>query len=292
VLWDKSILNALNGIVYAYSWYLDIACKNWEALVSDDYKTVMPLTGNKKYGFSYLFQPFFIQQLGVFSSERLNERILNEFLAAIPAKYRFVEINLNIFNNVLIPSTNFKKNLTHELDLIPSYTNLQKSYSENTRRNIKKAETEGITISKRANPEEVIKLFRKYKGREIKHWGDEHYKILLKLMTACMQRSSGYCWGAYSKEKKLMAGAFFADTNHKVIFLFSAAHDEARKNGAMSYLIDRFIHENAQRNLTLEFEGSNNPNLARFYKSFGSKECVYLQFKKNNLPWFAKLLKK
>lgn len=67
--WDDCIKQSPNGNVYALSWYLDIVHPRWEALVEDDYVSVMPLTGNRKCGISYPFQPFFVQQLGVFSKE-------------------------------------------------------------------------------------------------------------------------------------------------------------------------------------------------------------------------------
>jgi hypothetical protein len=66
----NAIARSFNGIVYAYSWYLDIVSPGWDALVKDDYKSVMPLTWRKKYGIKYLYQPFFTQQLGVFSSDK------------------------------------------------------------------------------------------------------------------------------------------------------------------------------------------------------------------------------
>jgi hypothetical protein len=66
----------------------------------------------------------------------------------------------------------------------------------------------------------------------------------------------------------------------------------AKKTGAMFFLINNFIREYARKKVTLDFEGSNLPGLARFYTGFGSEEYVYLQIKKNNLPklirWFKK----
>ena len=57
IKWDACIDTASNGLVYAYSFYLDSMAKNWDALVLGDYEAVMPLTWNKKYGFYYLYQP-------------------------------------------------------------------------------------------------------------------------------------------------------------------------------------------------------------------------------------------
>ena len=42
--WNECIKNSFNGIVYAYSWYLDIVNEEWEALVDENYTRVMPLT--------------------------------------------------------------------------------------------------------------------------------------------------------------------------------------------------------------------------------------------------------
>src|SRR4030043_203599 len=52
--WDESIKKAFNGIIYAYSWYLDIVSPGWEALITEDYKKVMPLTGERHYFFVVL----------------------------------------------------------------------------------------------------------------------------------------------------------------------------------------------------------------------------------------------
>ena len=54
--WDSCIARSVNGIVYAYSWYLDIVAENWDALIGDDYQAVFPLPHNVKYGISYIYQ--------------------------------------------------------------------------------------------------------------------------------------------------------------------------------------------------------------------------------------------
>jgi hypothetical protein len=283
--WDECINNSFNGIIYAYSWYLDIVCPKWEALVENDYERVFPLTAKNKSGINYLSQPFFTQQLGVFSKNKLNEEIVGEFISKIPSKYKFVEINLNTFNKLDITKFNIKPNLTHELDLIPSYETLYHSYSDNSKRNIKQAAGFGLKYSSEINADEIITIFRQNRGKEIHTLKEKDYLILKKIISTCLYKKIAHIKGIRTKEGKLCAGAVFIESNKKVIFLFSATNDEARSAGGMSFLIDSFIRDNSQRNLTLDFEGSNDPNLARFYKSFGAKECIYHHYKKNDLPW-------
>ena len=51
--WDTCIHFAVNGLPYAYTWYLDAVSEYWDGLVYGDYEAVMPLTWNKKHGISY-----------------------------------------------------------------------------------------------------------------------------------------------------------------------------------------------------------------------------------------------
>jgi len=290
--WDECVRRAFNGIVYAYSWYLDVACPTWEGLVEDDYKSVMPLTAARKFGFRYLYTPFFVQQLGVFSVDKLSPEDVRRFLEAVPKEIVFWEYNLNTFNTPERGAWQLRQNLTHELDLIASYEDLETRYSDNTKRNLKKALKAGLKTPPHISHEAVIALFRNGRGREVAQLREPQYDLLRVLLRVLDERGMLHVRGVAGEDGALQAGAFFADSNGKVIFLFSGTSDEARTSGAMFLLIDQFIRENAQKNLVLDFEGSNDPQLARFYKSFGAKECVYLQARKNELPWPIRWLKK
>lgn len=303
--WDDCIYSSSNGRIYALSWYLDTVCKNWEALVEGDYKAVMPLTTGKKYGINYLFQPHFTQQLGIFSAEKITLSNVEKFLNAIPEKFRFAEFCINSENSeeiiLYLPGEkkgqfsnySLKKNSNYELALKKDYNILLKKYSENTKRNIKKAIKSGITVSSgQANVPELIKLFRKNKGLEFSHLKNDYYQLLKSLLEVCRKKNLVKVLGAFSAEKKLVAGAVFIIHKGRAIFLFSATDQEAKEKGAMFLLVDKFISEHAETLDILDFEGSNDAGLARFYKSFGAKEYVYLQLKKNNLPKYIQWLKK
>ncbi len=283
--WDVCIRKAFNGNIYAVSWYLDVVHKNWEALVEDDYVRVMPLTGNKKYGIHYLFQPFFAQQLGVFSTEILNSSVINDFIVAIPQKYRFVQINLNIHNHPQPGGYRLIANKDYLLDLISKYPKLSLHYTTNTKRNLKKALSSRLTLVKGMEPGLLTDMFRQNKGREIKHWHDEHYFRLKQLMFKVLFKGGGEIYGVYTEHNELCAGAFFLKDHQHLIFLFSATTPEARQNGAMTFLLDAVIREYAETALVLDFEGSNNQNLAHFYRGFGAQEITYYRLEINRLSF-------
>ncbi len=294
--WDRCIKQSINGIIYAYSWYLDIVCNEWDALIEDDYESVFPLVKGKKFGVNYLYPPFFTQQLGVFSKQILTEAKVNDFLNAIPLEYKYAEINLNTFNKVNTDTFECTPNLNYELDLINSYDNIRKNYSQNLKRNLKKAEESGFSIVNNIKPEDIIDLFRENRGKALRTYKEHDYFNFKRLVYSLIYKRKAEVLGVYTKRNELCAGAIFVSSNNKIIFLFSALSPEGRSDRAMPYLIDSFISENSSSNIVFDFEGSNDPNLARFYQSFGSKKCIYYQVRISKIPWPVKnaysLLKK
>ncbi len=289
--WDNCIAGSINGIVYAYSWYLDVVCETWAALVYGDYETVMPLTFNKKYGISYLYQPSFSQQLGIFSSQNLSEKIVSHFISAIPKKFNFVEINLNKFN-LISEFKNIKvtQNTTYELELIKDYESLFRRYKNNTIRNIRKAIQNKISIVAGLKPNDVINLI--YSSGSTPTYKETDLAIIRKLIAGAARKKSGQLYGAYTNKNSLCAIGFFVHSNKKVCFLLSVANHEAKETGAMFLLIDEFIKQYASRNMILDFEGSNIEGIARFYAGFGAKPFNYPSIKINKLFYPLRWLKR
>ncbi|MFH1120004.1 MAG: hypothetical protein V1775_09275 [Bacteroidota bacterium] len=288
--WDNCIGQAVNGNIYAFSWYLDIVCDEWDAMVAGNYETVFPLTFRKKFGIWYLYQPFFTQQLGIFSISHITPSIVEDFLSTIPRKYRFAEINLNAYNKPDKSKWQLTENHNHELDLIEPYEILKKGYSQNTNRNIAKAIRNNISISSSIKPEEIVSLFRQNKGKQFGHLAENDYRRFIRLAYECIVNRKAICYGAFTSENNLCAGAIVVFSHRKAIFLFSATNDVAKEKGAMFMLIDHFIQDLAGNHLTLDFEGSNDPSLARFYRSFGSVCVEYPGLRFNRLSMPAKLL--
>ncbi len=281
--WDTCITNAVNKIIYPYSWYLDIVCPSWEGLVKNDYESIMPLTAGKKLGINYLYPPYFAQQLGVFSVKAITKQETENFLNAIPVNYKFIEINLNSHNTFDLDDFKIIKNKNIELSLNAPYSTLYKKFSDDLKRNIKKANKQGVYLKKNISPKEIVTIFRKNVGNKITTLKNSHYKTLLALIELSKQKGFAEIWGGFSKEGNLCAGVVWIIQDTRAIFLFSATNKEAKKNGVMHFLINTFIREHSEKEMTLDFEGSNLPTLARFYRGFGSSENIYLQIRKNNL---------
>jgi hypothetical protein len=286
--WDNCIMHAFNGNMYAWSWYLDIVCEGWDALVLNDYEHVMPVTAGKKYGISYLYQPPFTQQLGVYSALPSGGNITEDFLEELSRHFRFAEINLNRYNQANHPDFHVQMRRNYELELIRPVEELRKNYASNTTRNIRKAEGEGISIVENVDPQSIINMFRNEKGSELKQMGDKHYMMLDRLMYRASYKKIAFIVGAFDPNNQLCAGAFLLKSHHRIVFLFSANNSVSRQTGAMHLLIDGIIQKYAGQALTLDFEGSEIPGLARFYAGFGSAETFYPSLVYNQLPLHIK----
>lgn len=293
--WDKAISATSNGLVYAMSWYLDLVSPQWHALVNSDYSLLMPLTWRKKYGIKYLFQPPFVQQLGLFAIDKIiTPGIFKNFYNAIPVHFQYVDFYVNHKNNVdsvSAPHLRIKPRLTHHLSLNDSYEKTRSNYSENLKRNLKKAISNNLIAENLVSIEETIDLFQKNRGAAISGLGKNEYTLLKSIVKAASQRNMITALGV-KKNNNLVASVFFIHSMHEYILLFSAVSEEGKKQGAISFLIDRFISSHTNEKMMLDFEGSMDKNLARFYKSFGASEIVYLHIQQNKLPKLLRWMKK
>ena len=287
--WDILISDC--GLVYAQSWYLDIVHPEWSALVLDDYEAVMPITGGKKFGVNYLFQPFFVQQLGVFSKQGVSPELLQDFLNAIPRKYRFAEIKLNEGNVFEKPLQDIEFHRNTLLDLNQDYATIRANYHTNTKRNLAKAESLDLQLIESPNIRQIIRLFRENRGATVGAWGDAEYDTLINLAETALRRHAAFTLGVTEKSNdELLCGALFMKTPSRVTFLFSGNSDRGKDVQAMTFLLDRAIQRFAHQPVTFDFEGSDDDNLARFYLGFGGKDKPYSSYTYNRLSLFGKML--
>jgi hypothetical protein len=293
IKWDEELLQMPNSLPYAATWYLDaVTGDSWDALVSPDYSYLMPLPSKKKAGIHYLPTPLFVQQLGIFSKNICNEEICHQFLKQISANYKLIEFNFNHFN-VLPESSHYglKERCNMILQLPKDRSLATKKFSENTKRNIQKASAHSLRFGT-TSIRSIINLFQENKEATLENWKVENYNILEKLYHMSALRGYGKAYGMYNTNGTLLCGAFFMEWKNRAIFLFSGNSEEAKQTGAMPSLIDHYIKECPSVIEILDFEGSDNQGLKRFYQSFGAIEANYVHLKQNRLPFYLRWLKK
>mgnify|MGYP001340244086 CR=1 FL=1 len=291
--WDECIRKSVNCLPYSFSWYLDIVCNNWDALVLNDYEAVFPLPSKTKFTINYSSTPFWVQQLGLFSKTCSALNRVDDFVEMIPKSYRFIELNMN-FNSFVSssnPSYVIETNTNFVLKLDKSYAVQSKLYSKNLKRNLKKTKYSALQLFKNDTPNVLIQLFREDKGKTIHHFSEADFKNLETIMHVAIYKHCGQIWMAYDEGNRPLAGLFLLFSPTRIVLLFTGNTKEGKEKAAMPFLIDSFIKEFATSGLIFDFEGSKDINLARFYKSFGAHNESYQSLKINRLPLLLRVLK-
>lgn len=287
--WDGCIESSRNGLIYAYSFYLDTMSENWDALILNDYEAVMPLAWNKKFGLYYLYQPFLSAQLGIFGNQITAEKVAS-FIQAIPEKFNYIDIALNNRNIEGPPVAFTSHRSNYVLDLNFSYDFLYGNYKENIQRNIKKAYQQGCSIQKDIEVEPIIEL-AKLQMKKHNHESKENIDCFRKLYSDLQERKMTTTYGVFSTENKLLASCVFFFSHNRAYYMLVGNHPEGKTSGASHALIDAFIKDNAGKEILLDFEGSDIPSLAHFYNSFGAENEIYPAVRINRLPFLLKWLK-
>ena len=284
--WDDCIDKASNGLIYAYSFYLDFSSGNWDGLILGDYEAVMPLPWKKKFGIHYLYQPFFTAQLGLFGNN-LSPISLENFLKAIPPKFKLWEFSLNHHNLFQLQSFNLFERLNYVLPLNQPYDVLYKNYRDNVKRNIKKSIQYGGYVKTGIDINDIIEL-AKQQPNSASEREFENFKTLYSFLQS---RSAAKAYGIYSSANLLLASCVFTFSHNRAYYILVGNNPNGRTLGASHALIDAFIKDHAAGDLLLDFEGSDIRNLAFFYSSFGAREEKYPAIKLNRLPWYIKWMK-
>jgi hypothetical protein len=287
--WNNCIENAPNRRIYALDWHLDHTVEIWDALIFGDYEYVMPLTVKKKLGFKYLIQPLFSQQLGIFPNPP--DEIAQHFYDTLTRQFRYFNIQLNSQNQQVrtekeiefVPRKNFV------LPLMGSFSEIQAGYSTNTKRNLVKAQNNRLNFVSGISIEE----FMDFKKANLPVKLEKMDLQRLKSIIAYGQfKGFGKIYGVFSAENELCAAVYFCYYKERVTYMNAATNEQGKELGAMIFLVDSFIRENAGNNVVIDFEGSMIPGVARFYQGFGASEETYFQLKYNDLPLLLKTFKR
>ena len=252
--------------------------------------SVMPLTWNKKYGIHYLYQPPFTASLGVFGNN-ISPALLNDFLQAIPKKFRYWDISLNHGNFFQLSGFNLYERINYTLSLKDNYDSIAECFRDNIKRNVKKSEQLKDSIQKDINVEAVIVLAKE----QLQHFtnlSDSDFEQFKKLFGILYDKEMATSYGIRTSSGQLIASAAFFFSHQRAYYILVGNHPNGKTSGASHALINTFIKDHAGQNVLLDFEGSDIRNLAFFYSSFGATEEKYAAIKLNRLPLYLRWLKK
>ncbi len=271
-LWDKCISHSINGNVYAYSWFLDSVCKNWDGLVVGDYYSVMPVPIKRYFGLKVVKQPIFFNKSNIYVNNKKDDNFFRKIIDELKKHAFMVEIRTG--NEKLIPeNTKYSVFSSYKLDLIGTYKNISSNYSEDFKNKLNLIKNKKIFFNTGLLPK-GIGLLAGVSGSLGKN---DALKLGL-LSSAAMRKKSGEIYGAFNEKNKLIAAVLFISSHYKTNIIYAVLSKEAKKNSAIYGLVDHYIKMHSEKALTLDFQGlsylENN-----FFESIGAVRYLYYQIK-------------
>ena len=292
--WDALVQNSGNGNIYALSDYLNIISPKWEALVYGNYEAIMPLAVKRWAHLRLAYQPLWAQQWGIIGQTE-DVAVSKAFAQRLQNDFHYVNLHFNEKNKALIH--HFKgfealQRRNHLLSLSPAYPDLAKNYATNTRRNIKKAQKNALQVLPNPAPRRMLQMFAQNQGVNLPQLKKKHYRQMLSIMQMAKQNGTGIFRALLNERGSMCAALFWLNNCGRLVNLLQTSNPSGKKRLAMFALTDMLIREYAGSDLLLDFEGSMNEGVARFYKGFGAKPVLYPNVRRNVLPAYARWHKK
>ena len=268
--WDDCVSSAANPLIYANSFYLDIVHPGWEGLVAGDYLAVFPLTFGRKFGVKCLLQPLFTQQLGMFQRPSADMKA-DEFLEKLPRPVPKL-IRLNAHSRPELWRCSRRMNYTLRISTVAE---MEKNFSENTRRNVRKAMDASVAVHNSASVSEFIDIKKSAGLAALK---EEQWQRMGRLMHELQDRGLGELRSVTSNGA-MQSAVFFATWKDRIYYLFSASTEAGRESRASFAIVYDLLKRHEISGMVLDFEGSMDDNVARFFKGFGALPEEYYEVK-------------
>jgi hypothetical protein len=196
------------------------------------------------------------------------------------SKWKVLEIRSGaLLLNGVSPSLQF---LGHHLDLSQNEERIFSSFKDSTRRNIKKAITEGVEVKILNSLESVKEFFtlncitRKYHGLP-----PQPYRFFEKVYDHIISRNLGSVAIAYYKEKAI-AGAIYFHFGGKAIYKYGASDRKylhLRANNLVMWEAIKWYCHNGYKNFCFGRTEPDNQGLKQFKMGWGTKENVISYYK-------------
>ena len=293
-------------------WWLEAVCagKEWDVMVftrndigmqsdkDDEIVAAMPYLIRKRLWYKFILMPQLTMFGGVWMTQELyglpdmQERLAKliakklrelgiayyyqQFPAGNPMPYWLAKQRMKVENRV-----------THRIEELTDIDEVEKSFSENKKRQLKRAAA--LTIDYDMPAEEFYRFHAacmKERGRKLLY----SREFLLVLEKKC--RREEQCAFIRVKEgEKTVAAAFVVWDKRYMYYLIPAYLPSAASSGASARLADEAIRLAKQKGLQFDFEGGNDSEgIANHYRQFGAKTVAYQSVSKLYRPSFALLL--
>ncbi len=267
--WDAGIARSTHPLIYAESWYLDIVAPQWEAIVSNDYNTLWPLTLNRKFKWPVIMQPMFTQQLGIFSSGPVDKERVAQFYSANPYPIITLQSHSECEWPDSLKSTTKNNSI---LPLITDYANLKGAYRKDRKQSLKKALKEQQIFDYHTSTNAFIDFTRRNNNYQLP---PRHLMLLQQIIRQALEQKSGFILSVKDESEDPLSMAFFLHKYNRITNLAGHSSSKGYAREGMFLILNQVIQDFAASEHVLDFEGSELEGIASFYRSFGAIKEPY-----------------
>jgi len=296
--WDAFINASAQGAPFMLYDWMQASAPGWKALVFEaegKWIAVMPLRIRRKYFWNISLQPLYSQHWGPCFQEDLDSKIQSEILKSV---FYYLQDRTHYFSwcfspNVCIPSdfisvpgVQIKYKTTYRLSLTEDPLS---GLSSTAGRQKRKAERAGFIQSKQFEAEACAKILRMnphiMPASEIPGF--------IALAQAGIDKQDIEVFMYKDKSGKYIAFGLFLKSAHTTYYWAGAILPEYRNSGLMTLLMTEGILNARKLYCTIfDFEGSEIPSIAKFFKGFGAQAFVYICIYGNRLPRWIQWINK
>ena len=273
--WDEAVDRDPSGLPYGFTWWLDaVTDRRWGGVILDDYRAVLPLPYARKLGrFTQVQRGNFTQQGGPWGTWSGPD--VTDLLSDLPGGILKLDLPLSarVTEAVIPPGYTIRYRTNYVLGLDRPREEITRNFHRALRRKLKRFPAPGHL--RPASAEEIIGLYRPVAG--VKAGLKElHYARVKALMQAANLHGTGRQLALEDDGGQLLAAGFFPTHKGRCLNLFGASSEAGyAKEGMTRLLLALLDYEPADK--LLDFEGSDLPGVATFFRSFGPVEEGYLQ---------------
>lgn len=280
-MYSNAINRSLNYRVYAEYWFLDLVTdKKWECLIYGEYQVVMPIPLQYKFGFKFVLQPNYCQQLGVFYNVEIDEKLFRIFEKELHRyrvrAYSFNEENTERFKPEGAIRNNYLLNLNRPFEEI--FSDFRKDRKKDFRLN----SSLGLKIEEKAEVDFFIETFQN-EYPDLKNKLD--FEKLKFIVQTLIGKGKYRPFTLYNSLNQPIATLLLLKSGNRLIIHFSVRAKENLPKGATAYMRGLIIKQLSEKSFILDFEGSMIQGVALFNESFGAEKISYTMY--SNLKFLS-----
>lgn len=278
--------------LFMRTWWMDAVCagKEWDAVRH------MPYLLRRRMGLRYILMPQ-QTQIGGYYIDRKETTDAALVAAEIDAHlmglglayyYQHFPIDSPIPYELAKMGYTVRERVTYRIENMQDMDAVRRGYSENKRRQLKKASVLTCDMDMEAA------AFYRFHERSLKAQGKQisyTWKFFDGLYAACAEHGAGQVVRVSDKEGNTHAAAFVVYDREACYFLIPAYDPQYGKSGAGALLVDACIRFAREHSRVFDFEGSMIPGVANHYRQFGSVARTYCSVERVYNPLFRILLK-